>query len=139
MARWARSPMVSGKPSRVARCFAFKAAWSRPFFIVNSCSISSWQSVEIRPLVARNQFAQALGRQHVHLVAPLIEVLCHFQPACCLEPDDQAAIVLRLDNLGWVEKEFGGALRGLRCEPPHDFAKLFWILINTKRLSSVGI
>ncbi len=83
---------------------------------------TSGERVEIRPLVALDQLAQALGRQHLHLVAPLVEVPCHFQPARSKEAQDQAAVRLRLecswtkpDRWGWPIWRRWGVRQGTSC------------------------
>src|SRR3546814_12332111 len=84
----------------------------------------SRKSIEIAPAVLLSEDAQPLRPDHLDLVAPLIEVPRHFKPTRSMEADDEAAVVLRLGNLLWVEAELGGPARCRRRETPHDFAIL---------------
>src|SRR3546814_6721230 len=71
----------------------------------------SRKSIEIAPAVLLSEDAQPLRPDHLDLVAPLIEVPRHFKPTRSMEADDEAAVVLRLGNLLWVEAELGGPAR----------------------------
>src|SRR5690606_19602083 len=82
--------------------------------------------------MALNHRAQFLRRSHLDLVSPLIEMPGHFQPACCMEPDDQAAIFLWLQYLPGMEAESRGTLRRFWCKAPDHFAILRGILPDTK-------
>lgn len=107
----------------MARCLAFNAAWSRTSLINNSPSeIRLRQGLEIWPSISLDQGPQSIGRDHLDLVAPLIEMPSHLQPTCRLEPDDQASIISRLQNLRGVKAEFGRTLGGIGRETPDHLA-----------------
>ncbi len=87
--------------------------------------------------MAFNQRTQTCGFNHLDLVAPLIEMPRHLKPSGRMEPHDEAAILLRIKHLGWMEAELGSTLGGLRREPPDDLAMLRRILIDAESLCGV--
>lgn len=87
--------------------------------------------------MALDHDAQGLGRNHFDLVAPLIQVPCHFEPTRRVEPHDQAAVVLRFQNLPRMKAKTGGAFGGLGGKAPDDSAELCRILPDTKGLRGV--
>lgn len=72
--------------------------------------------------------AQCLRGNHLDLVAPLVEVPGHLQPARCVKAHDQTAIVLWFQHLLRMEAEACGAVGGLRSKAPDHLAVLRRIL-----------
>ena len=66
------------------------------------------QCRKIRAPMLVDQLAQRGRRQHLHVVAPQIEVPGHFQVPGGREADDQRAVGLILHDLGRVELEAAG-------------------------------
>src|SRR5690606_17458063 len=98
-----------------------------------SWSDVSRQGIEIAPAVLFGEGVQPFWPDHLDLVAPLIEVPRHFKPTRGMKADDDAAVVLQLDNLLWVEGELGCPVGCLRSETPDHFAVLLRILVNAER------
>src|SRR3546814_12940077 len=93
----------------------------------------SRKSIEIAPAVLLSEDAQPLRPDHLDLVAPLIEVPRHFKQTRSMEAEDEAAVVLRLGNLLWVEAELGVPDRCRRGDTPHHLATLLRIMANPER------
>ena len=72
--------------------------------------------------------AQTLGRQHLNLVAPDIEMPAHFKVSGGREAHDKGAVGLILQHLAGVELKAASMGGRRRAEPPNDLAELFLIL-----------
>lgn len=84
--------------------------------------------------MAFDQRPQPRRFQHLDLVAPLIEMPGHFQPACGFKPDNQTAVVPIFGRLVGVELEFRRTRGCLGKKPPDDLAILGGVLISAEGL-----
>ena len=98
---------------------------------------ASGQGAEIAAAIGLDKAAHGWGRDHLDLVAPLVEMPGHLEPARRVEPHNQTAIGLRFQHLLRMEAEARGAAGGPRGKAPDHLAVLRRILPDAKGLRGV--
>src|SRR4051794_2189219 len=88
----------------------------------SACSIwlDSGERTEIVSAMRLDHQAKSLRRDHLHRVAPGIEVPRHLQVSCRLEADEERAVGELLCCLLGMKQVAPGVVGRRRAEPPDD-------------------